>query len=255
MRAIWSGSISFSLVNIPIKLYSATAGERISFDLLHAKDLSPIRYAKVCKAEGEEVAYQDIVKGYEYQKGAYVVMEDEDFEKANARKRSTIDIISFVDETQIDTIYYEKPYYLAPEKGSDKAYAVLRAALIKAKKVAVARYVLRSKEKLAVLKAEGDVIILNQMRYHDDIRDFQELDLPKIAVEKDEVELALTLIDRLTRPFEPQDYDDTYKHELLRIIQDKIEGRRPAARGEAPKPTPVGDLMSTLKESLEQVQH
>ncbi len=255
MRSIWSGSISFSLVNIPIKLYSATAGEHINFDLLHAKDLSPIRYAKVCKKDGEEVDYQEVVKGFEYEPGSYVVIDKEDFAKANARKTSTIDILGFVDDDEIDSIYYEKPYYLGPGKGGEKAYTVFRAALTEAKKVALGRYVLRNKEKLAVVKPEENILVLNQMRYHDDVRDWRELEPAEMDVSKDELELAIKLIEQLSRTFNPNDYSDSYKQELMQIIQDKVAGRVPATRGEIPKPTEVKDLMAVLRESLEQVQH
>jgi DNA end-binding protein Ku len=254
MRSMWSGSISFSLVNIPVKLYSATAGEKVSFDQLHAKDLSPIRYARVCRRDGEEVPYNQIVKGFEYAKDSYVVMEDEDFEKANARKTSAIEITNFVKETEIDSIYFEKPYYLAPGGGADKSYTLFREALKKAQKVAVAKYVLRSQEKLAVLKPEGDIIVLNQMRFHDDLRDYHELEVPEVKVDKQEIDLALTLIDRLSRPFDAEAYHDTYRNELLAIIQDKVEGKVPAKKGEAPHPTEVKDLMSALRDSLRQAQ-
>lgn len=255
MKPIWSGSISFSLVNIPVKLYSAVGGERLSFDLLHARDLSPIRYARVCANEEEEVPYEEIVKGFEYEKGSYVVMEEEDFSKANVEKRSTIDIMRFVPEEEIDPIYFEKPYYLAPASGGEKSYAVLREALRSANKVAVATYVLRNREHPAILKAESEIIILNQMRYHDDLRDYRELNLPPTQTHKKEIEMALKLIEYLSGSFNPEDYSDTYKHELMRIIEEKAAGRVPAAIGTAPVPTEVKDLMAALKESLSQVRH
>src|SRR5215211_1486354 len=142
MRALWTGSLSFGLINIPMKLYSATQEHGLNFDMLHKKDLSPIRYARICKADGKEIPYKDIVKGYEYQKGDYVVLVEEDFKRANIKKTKSIEMIEFTKESEINPLYYEKPYYLEPDKGADKAYVLLREALLKSKKVGIAKFVL-----------------------------------------------------------------------------------------------------------------
>lgn len=255
MRAIWSGSLSFGLVNIPVKLYSAIGENRLDFDMLHKKDLSPIRYARVCRSDGHEIPYEDIVKGYEYQRGDYVVLTDEDFKKANVKKTKTIEVQDFSNEDEIDPIYFEKPYYLEPQKGAEKAYTLLREALKKSKKVGIAKFVLRSKEHLALVKPFGNMLLLNQMRYEDEIRKPDELNLPteKQAAKK-EIDIALALIDQLTTQFKPKEYHDTYREELERVINEKAKGKPIKAKGKEPEATDVADLMEVLKASLEKEQ-
>lgn len=254
MRAIWSGSLSFGLINIPVKLYSAAESEtRLDFNLLHKSDMSPIRYAKVCKLEGEEVPNEEIVKGYEYVEGQYVILTDEDLKKADTALNKTIEILDFTEGGQIDDIYYEKPYYLEPDKGAAKAYALLREALKRTGKVGIARFVLRNREHLAAIKPSGDVLVLDQLRYQSDIREAGGLKLPSSEqVEGRELDLALALVDKLSEPFRPDQYKDVYTEELRRLIEEKAQGRVPAAVGKAPEPTPVVDLMAMLKKSLEQ---
>jgi len=255
MRAIWSGLISFGLVNIPVKLYSASEGGGLSFHLLHDKDLSPIRYARICRSDGQEIPYENIVKGFEYQEGDYVVLFDEDFKKANVKKTKTIDILDFADQKEIDDIFFVRPYYLEPDKNSEKAYALLREALKRSKRVAVAKFVLRNREHLAALKPLNNVIVLNEMRFKEEIREVADLKLPeKDLVKSNEIEIALKLIDELTGPFKPEKYRDSYTEELKRIIDEKSKGRIPKARGRAPTPTKVPDIMSVLRESLAQHQ-
>ena len=255
MRAIWTGSISFGLINIPVKLYTAVRDTRPDFDLLHKKDLSPIRYARVCKAEGEEVAFKDIVKGYQYQKGDYVVLEDGDFKKANVRKTQTIDIHDFVDADQIDPKFLEKPYYLEPAKGAKKAYALLCEGLKKTGKAGIASFVLSTRQHLAAVRPEGNILVLNQMRYAEEIVEPTELDVPTGSeATKKELDIAVKLIDQLTSDFKPEHYRDTYSEELMRVIREKAEGRVPKAVGVAPVPTEVPDLMSKLRQSLEQAK-
>ena len=252
MRAIWSGTISFGLVNIPVKLYTAVEDQAISFDILHKKDLSPIRYAKVCRAEGEEIAYQDTVKGYEVQKGDYVVLEDKDFERANARKTHTIDILSFTDERDIEPIYYDRPYYLEPDKGGENAYVLLREAMKKAEKAAVAKFVFRNREHLCVIEPEDGVLALDTLRFKTEIRKPTGLKIPeKTQTRHAEMQMALELIDQLAAPFRPESYKDTYTEELKRVIDAKSHGRAAAPKGESPAPTRVADLMAALKASLE----
>lgn len=252
MRAIWSGALSFGLVNIPVKLYSATGENKLDLDMLHKKDLSPIRYARICRADGKEVPYEEIVKGYEYQKGDYVVLTDEDFKKANVEKTKAIEIQEFSKEAEIDTMYYEKPYYLEPEKGAEKAYALLRESLKKSKKVGIAKFVLRNRERLAAIKPSGNVIILQQMRFDEEIRPVEDLNLPdaKKAGNK-EIDMALALIEQLTEHFKPEDFKDTYTDELKKVIEAKAKGKPIKAKGKERKATEVSDLMAMLKKSLE----
>lgn len=250
MRAIWTGAISFGLVNIPVRIYSAVGETSLDLDMLSKKDMSPIRYARISKASGEEVEYKDIVKGYEIEKGHYVVLEDKDFEKASPKKIRSIEIKNFVLENEIDPVYFDKPYYLEPDKNAEKPYALLREALKKSGKVGIAAYVLRNRERIGMVKVMNDVLILNQLRYHADIRDFNELKLPSAGIIKPgEVEIAIKLIDQLTEKFKPQDFHDTYMEELKKLIEAKAAGKtfRPAG---GPEPVEMKDLMETLKASL-----
>lgn len=254
MRAMWSGSVTFGLVNIPVRMYSATGGEgKLEFNQLHSKDMSPIRYARICRLEEIEVPYEEIVKGYEYSDGEYVVLEDEDFERANVAKSKSIEIMDFVSESEIDTIYFEKPYYLEPDKGAAKAYALLREALNKTGKVGIARYVIRNREHLAALKPSDDVLVLNQIRYAAELRSAEGLNLPAAEeVPEREMDLALALVNQLTGPFNPEQYSDTYTEELRQVIEEKAAGRVPVPKGKAPEPTEVTDLMDVLRKSLDQ---
>ncbi len=253
MRAIWSGFISFGLVNIPVKLYSAVNASGLDFDMLHESDMSPIRYAKFCKAEEKEIPFEQIVKGYEYEKGHYVVMTDEDFLKANVGVSKAITILDFVKAEEIDQIFFEKPYYLEAQSGGEKPYVLLREALRRSEKVGIGKYVLRNREHLVSLQVEGNYLILEQLRFREEIREVTELTAPQnIEINNDEIEIALSLIDKLTQKFTPEVYRDTYSGELRRVIEEKIEGKIPAAKGQVPQPTPVPDLVAILKKSLEE---
>jgi DNA end-binding protein Ku len=252
MRAIWSGALNFGLINIPIKLYSASEERELSFHYLHKADLSPVRFAKVCKQEEKEIPYEDIVKGYEYQAGEYVIMTDDDFKKANVQRTKMIEILDFVDEKEVDSMYFEKPYFLEPDKLAGKPYALLREALKRSKKIGIAKFVLRSKEHLAAVKPQGKVLLLNQMKFQEELRTPEKLSLPGAEkLNPRELEMALRLIDQLTTGFKPEEYKDTYTEELKEIIAEKAKGKRPKARGKEPQPTKVEDLMSMLKASLE----
>lgn len=253
MRSIWSGSISFGLVNIPVKLYSGSQSHSLDFDMLRQRDLCPVKYKRVCRSDGEEIPWDEIVKGYEYKEGDYVILEKEDFEKANVEKTSTIDITDFVDEKEVNTIFYERPYYLEPSKGGEKPYALLREALKKSKLVGVANFVMRNREHIGVLKPYGNLILLNQLRYHDEIRNTKELKLPDSKkVNQKELKMALALIDQLSGKFKPEDYSDTYIEDLKKIIEAKAKGKKPKAKGKEPKPANVVDMMTLLKKSLNQ---
>lgn len=260
MRSIWSGAISFGLIYIPVQLYNASQSEELDLDLLRRGDLCPIRYARVCRETGEEVPYEDIVKGFQYEKGEYVVLEDEDFRRANVKKTQTIEIMTFIDAAEVDQKMLEKPYYLEPGKGKGKSgaarvYALLREAMRKSKKVGVARFVLRTRERLAILKAEGDALVLNQMRFAQELRSPDDLDLPKDEeVSGRELNMAVRLIDELSEPWQPDQYRDTYIDDLKRIIQEKVEGREPAPAEEEEIPEEVTDLFARLSASLDQAR-
>ncbi len=253
MRPLWSGSIGFGLVNIPVKLYSATISDHgLNLDMLHKSDLSPIRFARICKADNKEIAWKDIVKGYELQDGKYVVLTDEDFQRADKAKASVIEIEEFVQEKEIDSIYFDKPYYLAPSKGAGHAFNLLRQVLEKAKKVGVARFVFRNREHLVIVKAHKNVLVLNQLRFDEEIRSAEDLEVPKEEkVTARELELAVALVDQLTHKFTSKQYKDTYTHQLKEIIQKKAKGKLPKqSKAAVAKPTKIVDLFATLKASL-----
>lgn len=255
MRSIWSGAIRFGLIYIPVKLYKASENESLSFNLLRRQDLCRIRYARICGETGEEVPYEDIVRGYEYDKDEYVVLEDEDFKRANVRKTSTIDIMSFTNLAEIDEKYVERPYYIEPEPEAQEAYALLREALKRSGKVGIGRFVLNTREHLALIKAEDNVIILNQMRFQNEIRSPEGLNLPSSEdVTLRELDMATELIDQLTEPWRPEQYHDTYIEDLQRIIQKKIEGKEPEPVEERKEPVEVTDLFSQLQASLEMAE-
>lgn len=254
MHSIWKGSLSFGLVNIPIKMYSASVEHELKFVMLHKTDLSPISYARICKAEQKEVPWKDIVKGFEYEKGEFIVLTQEDFEKANLKKTQSIEIINFASVEEIDSIYFEKPYYLEPEKGAVKAYSLLREALRKSKKVGVARFVLHNREHIALIKPFGNLLVLNQLRYADEIKEPEEVNVP--AAEKsqaEELNVAIQLIDHLTKKFKPEEYKDTYTEEIKEVIAQKAKGKKVQAKGVPAKTsTKVYDIVSLLKESLKE---
>ena len=250
MRSIWTGMIGFGLVNIPIRLYSPAKEEKIDLDYLHKKDHQPIRYARVCKKEEKEVEWEEIVKGYKIN-GSYVILTDSDFEKANARKTNTIDIQHFSDESEIDPLFYEKPYYLEPEKDYKKVYALLRDALSKTGKVAVATFVMRSREHLVLLKPYGQVIVLNQLRYSNEVISPEELNLPGPSKSSSkEMEMAVDLIKKSTEKFKPTKHKNEYIKELQSIIKEKAKGKAPKKRGKKPVPTKTTRLMADLEKSL-----
>jgi DNA end-binding protein Ku len=255
MRSFWSGAISFGLIYIPVKLYNASETNELSFHMLRRSDKSRIRYVRVSADTGEEVPNEEIVKGFEFNKGEYVILEEDDFRKANVKKTQTVEIVTFVDASQVDYKLYEKPYYLEPIKGAAKAYALLRDALQRSGKVGVGRFVLRNRETLGVIKPEGEVIVLNQLRYVSEIRPPDELTLPGEGLVSDkELDMAISLIDTLSGEWQPEEFHDTYTEDLERIIQAKVEGREPAAEAEAPIPIEVTDLFAKLSQSLEQAK-
>jgi DNA end-binding protein Ku len=253
MRAIWSGSLSFGLINIPVKLYSASEERGINLDMLDKESHKPIGYARVIRGTDRVVKWENIVKGYKYQNGDYIVLLDEDFKRASPKKTRTIDIVEFVEADEIDSKYYEKPYYLEPDAKSTKAYALLREALAKSKKVAIATYVMREKEHVAAIKPEENALVLNQMRYAEDIRSTKGLNLPdKSEFKERELAMALQLVEQLTEHFKPEQFKDTYTDELMAIIEAKAKGQKPKAKA-ALKEEPtedVDDLLAILRQSL-----
>lgn len=250
MRSMWKGSIVFGLVNIPVKLYVATQDQELKFNLLHKKDNSEIKYVRICKQEEKEVPWNEIVKGYEVAKGEYVVFDDKDFEKVDQARTKTIDIQAFVNADEIDSAYYMKPYFLEPEKNGSKAYALLREALQKSKKVGLAKFVLRNREHLGVIKAYEETLVLNQIRYQEELLQPKSLDLPAGKAAPKELDLALDLINRLTIEFNPHDYKDTYVEEVKEMIMKKAKGLKIQPKKEPVKRAQVHDLMGLLKASL-----
>lgn len=253
MRSLWTGSISFGLVNIPVHLYSGTETHQgIDLDMLHKKDHAPIRYARICRKDGEEIPWDDIVKGYEYQDGDYVVLSQADLDKTDEKQTRTIDIQQFVDELEIDSRYFDKPYYLEPDDGAEKAYALLREALERSGKVALAKFVLHEREHLAAIKPIGKALILNQMRFPTDIRQGAELKLPSdVKMSDEEIQLALRLVHQQTRHFAPEDFHDTYTEKLEEMIDEKVKGHKPKKHPKMVEKTDSKDIMAALKASLE----
>lgn len=251
MRALWNGSISFGLINIPVRMYSAVNPRQgIDLDMLHKEDHAPIRYARVCRKDGEEVPWEDIVKGYEYRDGDYVVLTQKEMDKLDTKKTETVDIKQFVDEDEIDIRYFERPYYLEPVKGGDKAYTLLREALQKSKKLALVTYVFHGREHAAVIKPVGKALVLNQMRFPSDVRTGSELNFPTSAADKKELDMALKLINQETKPFIPEDLKDTYTDELEDLIKAKAKGKKLPKAEKSPTKTDSKDLMNALKASL-----
>lgn len=251
MRAIWSGALNFGLVYIPIKLYSGSISQRLDFDWLDSRDLAPIKYARVNEETGREVPFEEIVKGYEYKKNQYVVLTEDDFEKVDLRKSNTIEINKFGAESDINPIYYKKPYYLEPEKGAERPYALLREALRKSGQVGIGTFAMRDRERLGMIKPMKDVLLLIQLRFAGEIRSDEELNLPSSKmVKKDELDLAVALINKFSGDIEINKYHDTYIKSLKKIIKAKIKGEEPQIQGSKPIPTKIEDLMGALKESL-----
>jgi len=255
-RAIWKGNISFGLVNIPIALYAATRREELKFRLLRKDDLSPVNYKRVAEKDAKEVPWNQIVKGYEYEKGKYVVLRDEDFQRVDLEATQTVDIQDFVDLEEIDPMYFYKPYYLEPQKGGDKAYALLRDALKDTNKVGVAKVVIKTRQYLAGVKPEDGALVLELMHFADELADSEKLHVPrKLEVGKREMDMARSLIGSMTSKWQPEKYKDDYREALMEVIEEKVEagGKEIEQKPKkAPKPTKVIDLVSVLQKSLEQ---
>ena len=252
-RSIWRGAISFGLVNVPVKLYSAVSKKNVQFNQLHGKDSSRIKMKRFCADEDEEVPYEEIVKGYEVSPGRYVVITPEELDGLDPKKTRTIDIEDFVDLDEIDPLYYEHPYYLAPDTGAAKPYRLLLAALKETNKVAIARVVIRSKEYLTAIRPAGDVLTMETMLFADELIDPGDIDeLPDedVKATKREVDMARQLIESLATEFEPAKYRDEYRDRVLDLIERKAEGQEIAVTAEPEAPKAVPDLMAALEASL-----
>jgi DNA end-binding protein Ku len=258
-RSIWKGSITFGLVNIPVGLYSAEKREEVSFHLLDRKNKARVKYKRVNEETGREVAWEDTVRGYEFEPGKYVVLSDEDFQRAAPEKTQTVDILDFVDLEEIESVFFDKPYYLAPDKKGARSYALLRETLKRTKKVGIAKVVIRSKEYLSAVIAQDDVIVLNILRFAHELRDTGELDLPrgKEGVTERELDMAERLVEGMIDAWDPEKYRDDYYKDLMKMINERAKAGQLDEAPEAPpvpKPERAGnvvDLMALLKQSVE----
>lgn len=253
-RALWKGSLSFGLVNIPIELHTAVRDHRPRFRMLHAKDKSPVRFERVCIRDGHPVAWEDLVKGYEYAKGRFVVITKEDFQAAALEKTRTVDIIDFVKAEEIDDRFFETPYYLVAAKGGERAYALLREAIRDSKRIGIAKFILRDSQHLAAVEAIGRALVLTVMRFADELVDAGQFDFPaETGLRRQELDMAKALVNSLAAPWEPAKYTDQYRENLMRIIKGKAKGKQVELEPTTePKQAEVVDLMERLRRSLEQ---
>ncbi len=261
-RPIWAGSIDFGLVNIPVKLYSAQASSQLEFDLLDKRDFSRVRYRRVNEKTGQEVPWDQIVKGYEYEKGAYVALGDKDFRDANVEATQSIEIMDFVDAADISPLHYETPYYLEPLKNGRHAYALLREVLKRTGKVGIAKVVIRNRQRLAALIPQGPLLVLNILRYAHELRDASKLALPqtngKGEVSNREIKMAEELVENMVGRWNPEKYHDEYYEDLLKLIQKKVKAGKTKVvepAGETPRPKREGkviDIMDLLRQSVKQ---
>ena len=251
-RSIWSGSISFGLVNVPVKLTTAVSPKDVRFHQLHDADNTRIQQKRVCPADGEEVPFEHVVKGYEISPGQYVVVKPEELAAIDPVATHTIDIEEFVDLDQIDPIYFDHPYYVVPEKRAEKPYALLVRAMTRAKKVAIARVVMRTKQYLVALRAKDDALVMATLLYDDEVMPLEDLEVPGIEVETSERELTMAeqLIESLAEKFDPSKFRDEYRDRVLELIEQKAEGQEIVTQPVAEAPTAVVDLMAALEASL-----
>ncbi|HEX5553294.1 MAG TPA: Ku protein [Chitinophagaceae bacterium] len=250
MKSVWTGDIGFGLVTIPIKLYSATQKSELNFDMLDQRDHSNIRYKRVNGDTGKEVPWDNIVKGYELD-GKYIVLTDKDFSNASPEKTKRIEIVEFVEESDIDSLYFEQPYYTEPAKNGAKPYALFREALLKTKKAGLSTFVLRNKEHLGLIKVVGNVIVLHQIRFEEEIRSTEDLNIPaKGKIEPGQLKMASSLIDQMAADFDISRYKDTYTEQLLKYIKARAKGKKPVKPKMKVAHKQSDDLMDQLKESL-----
>lgn len=261
-RSLWKGAISFGLVSVPVELHSArrrtsSRSDGLDMTMLDKRDLAPVGYKRVNKSTGKEVAWGDVVKGYEYKDDKYVVLSDEDFRRANPEASRTVEILAFVELADIQPQFFETPYYLVPEKRGEKPYALLRDTLQKAGRAGIASVVIRTKQYLAALVAEDDVLVLNTLRYADELKAPAELEIPKAKVTSKELDMALRLVEDMAGKWDPKKYKDTYREDLLKRIKEKVKAGQteeltePEKDAAKPKSADVIDLMTLLKKSVE----
>src|ERR1700730_7289301 len=251
-RALWKGSLSFGLVNIPVELHTAVRDSRPHFRMLHAKDKSPVKYERVCIRDGQPVAWGDLIKGYEYKKGHFVVLTKEDFKAAALEKTRTVDIIDFVKAEEIDDRFFETPYYVVPAKGGERAYALLREAIRASGRIGVAKFILRDAQHLAAVEVIGQAIVLSVMRFAEELVDAAQFGFPAAKdVRKGELDMAKALVNSLAAEWNPKKYTDQYRDNLMRIIKAKMKGKAITLEpGQEPRHAEVVDLMERLRRSL-----
>lgn len=257
MRAIWKGSISFGLVSIPISLFPATQREELKFRMLRKSDLSPINYKRVAEADGKEVPWDQVVKGYEYQKGEFVIVTDEDFERADVKATQTVDIMNFVKIDEINPIFFYKPYYMQVEKGGEKAYTLLRNALETSGRIGIAKVVIKTRQHLAAIKAQENGLMLELMHFPEELVDVSEFKTPAAhTASKPEINMAGQLIQSMATKWDPEQYHDDYHESLKKMIEEKIQhgGERLPAQKKPRKPANVIDLVSVLQQSIKETQ-
>jgi DNA end-binding protein Ku len=251
-RAIWKGSLAFGLVNIPVELHTAVRDNRPHFRLLHAKDKSPVRFERICIRDGNPVAWEDVAKGYEISKGHFVVLTKDDFKAAAVEKTKTVDIIDFVDASEIDDRFFEVPYYLLPARGGERSYALLREAMRDSQRVGIAKFVLRDQQHLAAVEVIGEALVLTVMRFADELADIDQFEFPRAEVRKQELAMARTLIGNLEAKWDPSKYTDQYRANLLKIIRARSKGQTTKLdAGQEKRSADVVDLMERLRQSLE----
>lgn len=257
VRAIWKGAISFGLVNIPITLFPATRREELKFRLLRASDLSPVNYKRVAEVDGKEVPWEEIVKGYEYEKGKFVVLKEEDFQRVDIEATQTVEITDFVELAQVDPMFFSKPYYMEPDKGGERAYVLLRQALEASGKIGIAKVVIRTRQHLAAVKPEAQGLILETMHFSEELVDPASFRIPSgVDLGKKEMQMAQTLVQSMSTSWEPEKYKDDYRQALEKVIEEKVQhGGRVVGRPKSARPaTKVIDLVQVLQESLAQAQ-
>jgi DNA end-binding protein Ku len=255
-RSVWKGSIAFGLVSIPVEMHTAVRDHRPKFRMLHARDKSPVRYERVCQRDGKAVAWEDLVKGFEYEKGRFVVITKEDLKAAALRKDRAIDIMDFVKRDEIDDRYFETPYYLTPQKGSSHAYALLRDALLESGRVGIARIIIREAQHLAAVEVIDGALVLSLLRYADELVDTSQFEFPSAEkVRKAELAMAKMLIENLAAEWDPSKYTDEYRDNLMKLIKARIKGEAPGLPSAEPRhDSKVVDLMERLRQSLAQSQ-
>jgi len=253
-RSLWKGSISFGLVNIPIELHTAVRDHRPKFRMLHATDKSPVKYERVCIRDGHAVAWEDLVEGFEYAKGHFVILTKDDFKAAAVEKTRTIDIIDFVEADAIDDRFFETPYYLVPSKGGERAYALLREAIRESDRIGIAKFILRDAQHLAAIEVIDQAIVLSVMRFADELADPKPLGFPSNdGIRKAELDMAKALVNSLAAEWDPDKYTDQYLENLMRIIKGKMKGKKVTLEPEeTPRKGEVVDLMERLRRSLDQ---